>query len=153
MRRFLLLAVFAICAGAPAFSQTARSTRYVSVQSAAIKDSNSFFAGELGNLSLGDAVTLIEETTSGKWSLIRSGETTGWVTTASLSVRRIVASGTSASSTEIALAGKGFSPEIEMEYRKTGLDYSMVEFMEKISIQREELLGFITDGRLAKGEK
>jgi hypothetical protein len=105
---------------------------------------------ELGNLSLGDEVTLISE--SGKWSRVRSGNLIGWVTSTSLSARRIVASGTSAAATEISLAGKGFSPEMEMEYRKDGLDYSMVDFMEAITIPREELMGFITDGGLARGE-
>jgi hypothetical protein len=124
--------------------------RFVAVKSAQVKDSPWFFARELGNLPLGNEVTLIND--SGKWSRIRSGNLTGWVTSASLSVRRIVASGTDSTATEIALAGKGFSPETEMEYRQNGLDYSMVDFMEQITVPRDELLGFINDGRLSKGE-
>jgi SH3-like domain-containing protein len=157
MRRFLLLfaVVFYIGGGGeracvPVFSQDRGIIRFVSVQSTTIKESTGFFARELGNLSLGDEVILIGE--NGKWSRIRFGNLTGWVTSTSLSARRIVASGTNASATELALAGKGFSPEMEVEYRKTGLDYSVVDFMEKITIPREELLGFITEGRLARGE-
>ena len=70
----------------------------------------------------------------------------------SLSVRRILAAGTGASATELSLAGKGFSAAIEIEYRKNGLSYSIVDFMENIIIAPEELLVFITEGRLAKGE-
>jgi len=150
MRRFLLLFVLAFCLIVPAFSQNRGSIRYVSVLSATVKDSTGFFAKELGNLSLGSEVTLISE--SGKWSRIRSGNLTGWITSTSLSVRKIVASGTNASATEISMAGKGFSPETELEYRKTGLDYSMVDYMEKITIPKEELLNFITQGSLARGE-
>jgi len=150
MRRFLLLFAIIFYIGVPVFSQNLEITCFVSSKSATIKDSPGFFAAELGNLSLGDEVTLISE--SGKWSQIRSGNLTGWVTSASLSARRIVASGTSATATEIALAGKGFSPETETEYRQNGLDYSMVDFMEQITISGEELLPFITDGRLSRGE-
>jgi len=150
MRRFLLLFVIIFCIIVPVFSENRENIRYVSVQSASVKGSTGFFAEDLGNLTLGSEVTLISE--SGKWSRIRSGNLTGWVTSTSLSVRKIVASGTNASATEISMAGKGFSPEMEMEYRKTGPDYSMVDYMEKITIPKDELLNFITQGSLARGE-
>ena len=151
MRRFLLLFAVIFHIGVPVFSQNMGIIRYISVLNTTVKESTGFFARELGTLSLGNEVTLISE--RGKWSRIRSGDLTGWVTTTSLSARRIVASGTSATATEISMAGKGFSTETEMEYRKTGLDYSMVDFMETIAIPKEELLGFITEGGLARGEK
>jgi SH3-like domain-containing protein len=150
MRRFLLLFTAIFCISIPVFPQNRGIIRFVSIQNVTLKDSTGFFARKMGNLSLGDEVTLINE--RGKWSQVRAGSLTGWVTSTSLSSRRIVASGISASATEIALAGKGFSPEMEMEYRKTGLDYSMVDFMEGITISIEELLDFVTDGRLAKGD-
>jgi SH3-like domain-containing protein len=151
MRRFILLLAVIFHVGVPVFSQNKGIIRYISVKSATVKDSTGFFAKELGTLSLGNEVTLISE--SGKWSQIRLGDLTGWVTSTSLSARRIVASGASATATEISLAGKGFSTEMEMEYRKTGLDYSMVDFMETITVPGEELLGFITEGGLSRGEK
>jgi len=151
MRRFLLLFAVIFHIGVPVFSQNMGIIRYISVLNTTVKESTGFFARELGTLSLGNEVTLISE--RGKWSRIRSGDLTGWVTTTSLSARRIVASGTNATATEISMAGKGFSSETEMEYRKTGLDYSMVDFMETIAIPKEELLGFITEGGLARGEK
>jgi SH3-like domain-containing protein len=150
MRRFLLLFIIFLYSGIPIFSQITGIIRFVSVKSAIIKDSPWFFASELGNLPLGNEVLLISET--GKWSRIRSGNLTGWVTSASLSVRRIIASGTNSTATEIALAGKGFSPETEIEYRQNGLDYSMVDFMEQITVPKDELLGFVNDGRLSRGE-
>jgi len=120
------------------------------VHSAPIKESASFFAKDLGSLSLGDAVTLVRE--GGKWSQVRTGAITGWVLSSSLSVRRIVSSGVSAVATEIPLAGKGFSPELEMKYREGGLDYSIVDMMENTLIGAEELFEFISEGRLAKGQ-
>jgi len=150
MRRFLLLFPIIFYMGVPVFPQNMGIIRFVSIKNAIVKDSPWFFARELGYLPLGNEVALLSE--SGKWSRIRSGNLTGWVTSASLSVRRIVASGTNATATEIALAGKGFSPEMEMEYRQNGLDYSMVDFMEQIAVPKDELLGFINDGILSRGE-
>jgi hypothetical protein len=151
MRRFLLVFVFVFCIIVPAFSQNRGNIRYISVLNTTLNDSPVFFAKEVVKLSLGNEVTLIS--VNGKWSQVRFGNLTGWIATTTLSLRKIVASGTTATATEISMAGKGFSPEMEMEYRKTGLDYSMVDYMEEITIPKEELLSFITQGSLARGER
>lgn len=150
MRRFFTLTVILSMVIFPAFSQTKRATRYVAAKDVPLKASTGFFAAELVSLSLGDEVALIRE--SGKWAEVEKGNLKGWLPVTCLSVRRIVASGTTAQATEIALAGKGFSPDIEIEYRKNGLDYSVVDFMEKIDIPLADLERFINEGRLAKGE-
>ena len=150
MRRFLLFILTLICICTPVFSQARDTRRYVSVETVVVKESAGFFAGEIGKLSLGDEVTMIRE--SGKWTEIQMGSKSGWVPTASLSTRRIIASGATISATELALAGKGFSRAMEVEYRKNGLDYSQVDSMEGVSIPPDELLHFITEGRLARGD-
>ena len=148
---FLFMTVMMVLVtGALVFSQEEGAKRYISVQNAVIKESTGFFARGLGSLSLGDEVTLIGA--QGKWTQIRSGNLDGWVSSSSLSARRIVVAGLAASATEVAFAGKGFSPDMELEYRKSGLDYSLVDSMEKSAIPSAELLSFITEGRLAKGE-
>ena len=151
MKRFFILLIMAACAGSLLFSQTAgRNTRYVSVQSVPVKDSTGFFAKELGNLPLGTEVTLLRD--DGKWSEVRAGNLSGWVASSSLSARRVAASNSAVATTELALAGKGFSPDMEIEYRKNGLDYSKVDTMEKTVISTEDLRQFVTEGRLAGGE-
>ena len=150
MGRFFLLLVCVTSLCAPVFSQFRDSIRYVSVRTVVLKESAGFFGREIGTLSLGDEVTTIRE--DGKWTEIRAGNLSGWVTTVSLSARRIVPSGAAITATELALAGKGFSQDIEVEYRKNGLDYSMVDSMESVSISQGELLDFVTEGRLARGE-
>ena len=150
MRRFFLLITMIFVTGALGFSQTGDNRRYVSVQTAALKNSTGFFAVELTRLPLGTEVTLIG--VQGKWSQVRAGNLTGWVTSVSLTARRIVASGSTATAAEFALAGKGFSPDMEVEYRKNGLDYSVVDSMEKMYISSDELLNFITEGRLSRGD-
>ena len=133
------------------FPQAEGIRRYVAVYSAPLKEQAVFFAKDLGSLSLGDTVTLVRE--DGKWTQVRVGTITGWVLSSSLSTRRILTSGINATATEIALAGKGFSPELEMAYRKSGLDYSIVDMMEKTVIGTEELLEFISEGRLQGSNK
>ena len=147
--RFLLLPVILFCMAGHIYSQTS-STRYVAVQTAVLKSSTGFFASRVGELSLGDEVTAIRE--SGKWTQVSKGNLSGWVATTSLSTRRIVSSGSSATIGEYALAGKGFSKELEIEYRKSGLDYSIVDSMERLVIEAAELERFVTEGRLARGE-
>ena len=153
MRKFLFLLTMMLCVGVLAFSQANRNTRYIAVQTTAVKDSTGFFAKDLGSLSLGDAVTIILDD-GGKWSQIQAGNLTGWVASSSLSARRVIASNSAINAVggELALAGKGFSPDMEIEYKKNGLDYSMVDSMEQITISADDLLQFINEGRLAKGE-
>jgi uncharacterized protein YgiM (DUF1202 family) len=151
MKKLAFLLLFALLCYGLAFSQSAGSTMYVAVKSAEIKSSTGFFASKTGVLGQGEAVTVVR--TNGNWVEIRTRNSqTGWVALSSLSSKRVTSSGSSASAGEIALAGKGFSPGTEMEYRKSGLDYSDVNNMEGINIPIAELQKFVEEGRLAKGE-
>jgi hypothetical protein len=150
MRRFLFLLIVMFCTSTVIFSQSGGSTRYVAVQNVILKNSTGFFAKETGNLPLGTAVTLIRD--DGKWAEIRAGNLAGWVASASLSARRVIVSNSPVTASEVALAGKGFSPDTEIEYKKNGLDYSMVDSMEKIVVPADDLLRFINEGRLARGD-
>ncbi|MDR0504128.1 MAG: hypothetical protein LBH16_12510 [Treponema sp.] len=150
MKRVMFFIALALCVSSLAFAQD-RNTRYIAVQNTSLKDAAGFFAKDIGNLKLGDTVTLVRD--SGKWSQVKSGNLTGFVVSADLSTRRVLASGSSnVTASEVALAGKGFSPAMEVEYRKNGVDFSAVDTMEKINVSTDDLLKFINDGRLAKGE-
>jgi len=149
MRKFAIVLMMLLSASL-AFSQFSQ-TRYVTVQNAVLKSSSGFFARNIMSLSFGDAVTLIS--TSGKWSQIRVGNQTGWVISSYLSTRQVVSSSSSSIlSDEVALAGKGFTPEMEIEYKNSGLDYSIVDQMEQIIVPSDDLQQFINEGRLFTGE-
>lgn len=151
MRRLLLLFVLVLFTGLLVFSQaTDPSKRYVAVKTTPLRSSVGFFAKDLTTLGQGDEVTLIRD--DGKWAEVRSGSINGFVSSTSLSSRRVVASGTAVTASEVALAGKGLAEEMEIEYRNSGLNFSTVESMEKLNIPSDELLGFITEGHLARGE-
>jgi len=151
MKRFTVLIIMMLCAGSLVFTQADRSTRYVAVQTVVLKDSNGFFAKDLGSLLLGNSVKLIRE--DGKWSNVQAGNLTGWVPSTSLSARRVITANADITASEVAMAGKGFSPDTELEYKKSGLDYSMVDSMEQITVPANDLLRFINEGRLSRGDK
>jgi uncharacterized protein YgiM (DUF1202 family) len=150
MRKLLFLLAMMLCAGSLLYSQFAGSKRYVAVQNAALKDSTGFFAKTVANLPLGTEVTVTLE--NGKWTQVQTGNRNGWVASASLSARKVITSNSVVSASDVALAGKGFDEETEKEYKKNGLDYSVVDSMENTNIPNDDLLRFITEGRLNRGE-
>jgi hypothetical protein len=130
------------------------TTMYVAVKTAELKDSTGFFGKTLVVLNLGDTVTVLR--VSGKWMEVRSAGNppqTGWMAAASLSSKRVLSSGRSVSGGELALAGKGFSAEVETVYRREELlDYTAIDRMESQTPPREEVLQFLTEGRLSRGD-
>ena len=85
--------------------------------------------------------------------------TIGWIATGSLTKKKIVKSSggstVKASTSEIALAGKGFSGESEKAYKSANvaLDYAKVDEIEKISVSSDDLQDFIEVGNLSDGEE
>ena len=126
---------------------------WVSVKAAPIKASTWFFAGTRGNLQLGAEVSVLQ--VNGDWAEVRSisPSLTGWTRVSNLSSRLVAGTGTSASASEVALAGKGFSREVEDVYKSGGkVNYAEVDRMETFVVSTEELLAFMTEGRLTTGE-
>ena len=151
MKKVICLVSFTFLLTAFVFSQAPGQTMYVVVKTTDIKASTGVFANKVGALNLGDAVTMLRS--NGNWAEIRATDSlSGWVSMSSLSSKRVTGSGVSSSAGEIALAGKGFSPETEIEYKKSGLDFSGVDQMEALTIPLNDLEKFITDGRLSKGK-
>jgi uncharacterized protein YgiM (DUF1202 family) len=150
MKNLILVFGFMVIITRLCFSQASGSVLYVAVKSANLKKSTGFFAGNIEELKLGDAVTVVS--VNGKWVQVRSPDNqTGWALRDSFSTRKVVASG-SATASEVALAGKGLTAEAETEFRRNGLDYTAVDEMEKIVVPPAELEQFIDDGRLKKGD-
>ena len=127
---------------------------WVSARTVTLKSSTDFFASNRGTISYGEQVSVLQ--VSGNWAEVRSAANqalTGWMNSANLSARRIVSSGSSsATASEVALAGKGFDRDTENAFKAQGnLNYAEVDRVEAISIPQDELLRFVTEGRLARG--
>ncbi|MDR2033790.1 MAG: hypothetical protein LBP89_04080 [Helicobacteraceae bacterium] len=134
-----------------------KKTMYVAVKKAELRVSASFFARKKGALSYGETVTALQE--DGKWTQVRSASNaalSGWLSSADLTSKRIIASSaTGASAQELALAGKGFDQEVENAYKKqkSDLNYKDIDAIESVSVPNNQLLTFLNEGRLAKGNK
>jgi hypothetical protein len=61
---------------------------------------------------------------------------------------------TSATGGELALAGKGFSEEIEKQYKNLNhhLDYTWVDRMEKLQVSPEQMQAFLKQGNVVPRE-
>ena len=133
-------------------AQNVGATLFVVTRTAEVKASSGFFARSLGTLVFGDAVTVQQN--QGRWLVVRSASgLQGWVLAGAFSTRRIIQSGSGVTTTEFALAGKGFTSDLEEILRSTGeIDFSDVDAMEERTISPEELRAFLREGRLAEGD-
>jgi len=155
MKKLSIVAILFLLAAGVLFAQVSKGgTAWVSSKTASLKSSTGFFGNTTGNLQMGDKVTVLQ--VNGNWAEVRSAANTsvsGWTAVSNLSARQIVSSGTGASASEIALAGKGFNQEVENAYKTKGdLDYADVDKTEAIKVSQDELYAFVTEGRLVTGE-
>jgi uncharacterized protein YgiM (DUF1202 family) len=153
----MLLCLTVILASAAPAQVSKGQTVYVTAKSLALKAGTGFFAKTVGTLNYGDAVSVLQ--TSGKWAQVQySGRTniSGWVAQTNLTTKRIVATGGtgSASSREVAMAGKGFTEEVENAYKEShSLNYAGVDATEANTVSEGDLENFITEGRLSRGDE
>jgi uncharacterized protein YgiM (DUF1202 family) len=59
-----------------------------------------------------------------------------------------------ATADEVALAGRGFSKDVEEKYKSEhkDLDFSHVDHIEKLEVPSEELVKFVADGKIGGGK-
>ncbi|MDR2747078.1 MAG: SH3 domain-containing protein [Treponema sp.] len=153
-RIVILVCMAALLASAAAAQIKEGQTAYVTAKSLPVKSGTGFFARTLGTLKYGDPVTVVR--INGKWAEIRSSvQVNGWAAHANLSTKRVTASGgSSASSKEVAMAGKGFNEEVEGAYKGShAVNYGAVDIVESNVVSDEELLVFIQEGRLSVGDE
>lgn len=141
-----------------AADQPAKPQMSVTLKQAPVRDKPSFTGKVTATLVYTDRVTI--EETKGDWFRISfppKKVASGWMHKGALVPQEIVlkagekAVGSTASSGEVALAGKGFSEEIEREYRQANpaLGYAAVDAMEAYTVAPEKVADFITKGGLA----
>jgi uncharacterized protein YgiM (DUF1202 family) len=125
----------------------------VTVKETQVRATPSYLGRILAVLAYGDRVDVIAE--QGGWARVRLPSGEGWVHLSALSSKRIVLQsgsqnvGTGASSSEVALAGKGFNQEVEDKYRQDNqLDYTWVDRMGAFTVSPEEVLAFLEEGDL-----
>ncbi|MCR5763231.1 MAG: hypothetical protein K6G00_07615 [Treponema sp.] len=159
MKNFLVLFICFISLSAGVFAKTSfreGEILYVSVKSTELKAGTGRFSSTVAKVNYGDRVTVLQPENKNTKVKLSDG-TSGWIATGSLTKKKIVKSSggstVKASTSEIALAGKGFSEEAENAYKtkNSTLDYSKVDEIETISVSDKDLQNFISNGELSDG--
>ena len=152
--RFFLPAALLALALAAAAVQAAQMS--VQVKEGVLREKASFLGKPVGSVAYGDRVDVLAS--QGDWRQVRSATgATGWIHSSALDSKRVTLAAASgndvqlaASSDEVALAGKGFSQEVETEYKKQNrtLDYAWVDRMITFKVTDAEALRFLQEGGL-----
>ena len=146
-----IFCVLVFLAAMALWGQSPGTTVFVAARNVDVKASSGFFARVLGTLGMGDEV--IVQQNQGRWLVVRNAAgLQGWAPSDAFSTRRILRSGSGVSTREFAMAGKGFTGDLEEILRSSGeFDFSPVDAMERRVISPEDLLIFLREGRLAEG--
>ncbi len=131
----------------------------VQVKMAEVRSGPSFMGKVLAKLEYGSRIDTFE--TKDGWVRVKVPSTgvQGWMSQSALTLKKIVmnsggqtASGVNTS--EVALAGKGFSKEVEAQYKAdTKIDFTWVDKVETFSNPVEEAVSFLVAGGLAPEAK
>lgn len=137
-------------------SGRSKKTQKIQVREVAVKSQPSYMSQTVGTLSFGATVEV--NGTEGNWYRIE--HPAGYIpqnvvgsSSASVdSSKRYAAS--SVTHDETALAGKGFNPQVEGQYKKSSASltaaYTQVDRVERMSVSDAALNQFITSGQLKK---
>ena len=154
--RFLICSILFV-AGLAVAAPKAGSIVTVRVLTAKVMKNPKFIGPAAGDVSRGAQLKF--EEAKGDWYRV-SGTVTGWIHKTNLTERQVTLSSKpggegagNASRDEVELAGRGFTPQVEGEYRNKNpnLDFSHVDKIEKTSIDPGELEAFVAEGKLAGG--
>ena len=138
-----------------AFSATSGQQMYVQMKSGELKGTPSYGGAFVTEVKFGQALTVAE--TKGAWTKVSTADgKSGWIHSSIVTKENIpLKTGakdaqTGASVAEGVAATKGFTKQIEDNYRKAhkDIDYSWIDKMEKISIPPKERDAFIKEGKL-----
>ena len=131
----------------------------VQVMNGQVRDTPTYLAKVLATAGYGSSVEILQ--VKGDWMQVRTAQgQKGWMHKSALTTRKIsLSAGTSAaktgaSSSDLALAGKGFNADVEREFRtkNKNLDFAAVDRLEAIRIPAQELATFLRTGAVDPGD-
>ena len=154
MKKWILMG----CAALVATGAWAAKEMSVQVRDGQLRNRASFLGTVTATVAYGDRVT-VNQTQAGWCEVATASGASGWIHESALTPKRVVLSSgaedaraQSVGSDEVALVGKGFSKEVEAEYKKQNkdLDYTWVDWMGKQTVPPEQLVQFLKQGGLAQ---
>ncbi len=149
---FLLMGLNAF----PAFA-VKQKMMSIQVKKGEIRSTPSFLGVIVARVSYGDRVYVREE--KGPWVKVGmpAQNKEGWIHNSALTSKKIEFHAgatnvqTSASSDELALAGKGFSKQVENEFKEKNpnVNYAWIDRMEKFVVSEKQIKQFLKEGKLS----
>ena len=131
----------------------AAETIQVTTRENAVRSECRFFAPVKLKVVLGDRLTVRGR--KGDWYLVSAKGVNGCIHKSAVEARSFASSGRGAaaggtSADEVSLAGKGFNPQVEAGYRKSGkgLNYAAVDEISRIAVNEKSLESFVVQGGL-----
>jgi len=151
MKKKLLLIFLLLCV---AVSTAAAATYKVITQEAAIRKDKRFFAPMVVRIPYGEVIEELER--QGDWLKVTYKGQTGWLHISAVQEQKFRLSSLAGeraqetSKEEVALAGKGFTPEVEKAFRGKNpkMRYDLVNQVQGDKISDAQLLEFIRAGNL-----
>lgn len=131
-----------------------KKSKSIQVRTVAVKSSTDYLSRTVGTLSYGAKVDIVGD--EGNWYHIVSPA--GYIpknvvgrSTRSIDASRSYAA-TGVSHDETALAGKGFNPQVEGQYKRSNASlaaaYTQVDRIERMKVSQSALSNFIAKGKL-----
>lgn len=157
--RITLLAAVALCFFSGPSHSAAGEFLNVQVKQAQVRSEPSFLGKVTTTAAYGEKVEILED--RGAWKNVSIRKTKGWVHASALTTKTIALQAgkadvkTGATSSELALAGKGFNPKVEAEFKSQNkhLDYAAIDRMEKAyTFKPGKVRDFLRDGQVRPPE-
>jgi len=129
----------------------------IQIKKGQLRSSPSFLGKIVAELNYAEQVAVLEK--KEPWLKVRSSvkNAEGWLHSSALTSKKIILKAGSAdvaqaaSSSELALAGKGFSEQVEGEFKTKNpqLDYAWINQMEQMVVSQDQIEQFLIDGKLS----
>lgn len=125
----------------------------VQINKAVLRDAPTPLGKVVTSLAYCDKVTV--QSQNGAWMQVTGNNQSGWIHSSALTTKKIEMKGeaatkTTASSSEMALAGKGFNPDVEKQFKENHkeIDFAPIDKIEKIKIPIADIQAFAREGKL-----
>ena len=130
------------------------ATVQVITQEATIRKDKRFFAPVVARVAYGEAIQELER--QGDWLRVRYKGKEGWIHKSAVQEQKFQLSSLATekaqetSQEEVALAGKGFTPEVEKAFREKNpkMRYDLVDRLQGYKVSEPQLQAFIRAGNL-----
>ena len=146
-----LLALMLVLLPALAYAQTLKVVK----NQDCLREQAQFFARPVASVKQGDQLKQLG--IQGDWYQVEFKGKQGWIHQSAVSTRSVrfstflgMGRAHAASAEEVALAGKGFTPEVEAGYRgkHPDMNYAAVDRVESFQVPDQEFQRFLKDGGL-----